>query len=145
MSKQMDKARMAAYQRERRAKKKAQAVNPDVKPSVNPVNVNPECQSPVNPSPVIPCAECERLRAELAKERAEIARLREKIKTLEGSPAVKIALPYLPPVDRPLAPRTQGKALDKDEADALRQRVTDAKVDRVNSYAKGHVIGTARL
>ena len=57
MAKQMDKARMAEYQRERRAKRKAQAVNP---------GVNPKCQSSVNPE--APCAMC-------ADKDREIARL----------------------------------------------------------------------
>lgn len=56
MSKQMDRATMTAYQRARRAKKKAAAL----------AAVNPSCQSHVKPA-AAPCPSCEQLRAEVSR------------------------------------------------------------------------------
>lgn len=150
--KKRTKEENAAYAKAQRLKAKLSAVSP-VK-NVSPAAVSPKrTVSPVSPAPMIQaadqdapslpapvsCPECSRLRAELVKERAESARLREMVKTFlnkEKTPAAPVA-PFL-------KEKTTPKAQDND-AEALRKRVIAAKVDRINNFGKGHSIGTARI
>jgi hypothetical protein len=188
----MSKEKMAQYQRDRRAKKAAAAVNPAQQSAVYPVNlVNLPVNPPpaVNPSAPAVCPDCESLRSDLAKEHAESARLKDIVKTLLNQTAEQTAslsrlraessrlrdelatledqqsdLSPVRPSGRPAArattnhelaenapgisffKKTPPPAAPKDtEAEALRKRVIAAKVDRINNYAKGHAIGTARL
>ena len=138
--KKRTKEEAAAAMRASRARKKAQPVTPAAvtpKKTVTPV-------TPVTPAAPAVCSGCQ-------EKITEIARLRERIRTLEGSPAAKVDLPYRPPIDRPplppvacpLAPAA-GKALDRDEAEALRLRVVADKVNRIRGYSTGHSIGSVR-
>lgn len=69
-----------------------------------------------SPAAAVPCPECALLRAEVARLKAQLERL--------DKPAVKVFA---------------------DETEALRQRVIANKVSRINSFATGHVIGSARI
>jgi hypothetical protein len=144
--KKRTKEEMAKYRRELRARNKAQSVTSPEKAPVTPATPaenRPKCHTqnvtlaPDHVTPAAPvCLSCQ---AKIA----EIAALQERIKTLEAQP--RAALPHLPPVDRPVTPKPDGKTLDKSEQEALRQRVIADKVNRINTFGKGHSIGTARL
>lgn len=118
--KKRTKAEMAKYRRELRARQKAQNVTPTKETPVTPA-AKCHTQSPAAVSlPPAPCPECARLRA-------ENGRLLARIEVLEAKARKPDALP-------------QG-----DDAEALRQRVIATKINRINSFAKGHTIGTARI
>lgn len=138
--KKRTKEENAAYTRDLRARKKAQK---DVAPAV-PAHVAPVAPAKSSTQVVAPCAECLRLREELTQVRAEVSRFRDRVRDLEAQPAaVKVDRPPLPPVACPLAPAA-GKALDRDEAEALRLRVVADKVNRIRGYSSGHSIGSVR-
>ena len=133
--KKRTKEEAAAAMRASRARKKAQkAVTPAAvtpRKTVTPI-------TPVTPAAPVSCLDCARLRA-------EVSRLKDRVRELEARPvAVKVDLPHLPPVARPLAPAAAGKALDKTEAEALRLRVVADKVSRIRGYSLGHSIGSVR-
>lgn len=119
--KKRTKAEMAKYRRDLRARKKAQEdVTPRAENLVTPVTPLQIAVTPVAPSPVAPalCSGCK-------EKLTEIARLSEKVRTLEA--------------------RLDARTPPKDEAEALRQRVIADKVNRINTFGKGHAIGTARI
>ena len=138
---------MAKYQKDRRARLAAAvtplgSVNPSCKAPVKPVkpaqNVKPAQEKAhqlvgqfsrqvglVTPAAPVPCPNCERLRAELTRERAEVSRLLTEIAAMQEQP--------------PATPRAH-----QDDTQALAARVIAAKVERINSYSRGHVIGSTR-
>jgi hypothetical protein len=144
------KEEMARYRRDLRARKKAQNVTPSPASSskrhtkkVTPAkkNVLPARKAAAQDAPTLPtpCAECARLQAELDKERAESARLCERVKALldkAEQPAPRIA-PFL-------KDKVAAKAQETD-ADALRKRVIEQKVNRINNFGAGRNIGSVRL
>ena len=148
MSKQMDRATMAAYQRARRAKMKAAALA-----AVNPV-VNPPCQSPVKPA-AVPCTSCKQLRANLATATADCSRLLADADRLKAEMS-RLASALATMVDQQQtdrqaaqptsSPQHSGRPTEKmTDSDALRQPVIAAKVDRINTFGRNPVIGSARM
>ncbi len=158
----------AAYARTLRARKSAQkAVAPNAVSPVSPapkrstlppLDVLPGNTPPGDAAPTqasaAPCANCienaaevSRLRADLAQARAEVSRLRDRIATLEDQtadlpPPEKVSLPHRPPVDRAPTPKPTGTTTSsKDDAQALAARVVAGKVQRINNYSRGHIIG----
>jgi hypothetical protein len=115
--KKRTKEESAAYFREYRARKKAAAGAP----------ATPLPKKGATPAPVIatpaPCPSC-------AAHSAALAIAQEKIASLEAQ------LAFARHTATPSAP---------DDAEALRQRVIAAKVDRINSYGKNPSIGIARI
>lgn len=126
----------AAHSRAQRLKKKLASVSPGSLSPRKPVSpTQKRITRPVSPV-APPVSDTRRRRIRLnapavcsgcLDKAAEIVRLRAEVERL----AARLVAP--------------AAVVSTNEAETLRQRVTVAKVDRVNSYAKGHVIGTARL
>jgi hypothetical protein len=97
-----------------------------------PESVRPGCSLPANAPPAqasaAVCQNCERLRAEVSMLLAQIA-------TLEDQQQQEKRL---------TAGSRHAEKISKDDAEALRQRVIADKVERINSYSRGHVIGSTR-
>jgi hypothetical protein len=133
--KKRTKAENAAHARAQRLKKKMGSVSPAAvavspKKNVSPARKKAQKKTSVivvprppfpPPATFFPCPNCERLER-------EVARLLKRIDALEARPDA----------------RAEGKPMAKDDTEALRQRVIADKVERINNYSRGHVIGTAR-
>jgi hypothetical protein len=95
-----------------------------------PESVRPGCSLPANAAPAqvsaAVCQNCERLRAEVSRLLAQIVALEDQLSK------------------RPTAGSRHVEKISQDDAEALTARVVAAKVERINSYSRGHVIGTAR-
>lgn len=137
--KKRTKEEMTKYRRDLRARKKAQCHTRSCHtragfchtrrpPDVNPDFMKNSRTGKIHNAAPFPCPNCERLRADLLRERAEVSRLKDEL---------------MQQAQRPKAGRHAEK-ISKDDAEALRQRVIADKVGRINSYSRGHVIGTAR-
>lgn len=130
-----------AYRRALRARKKVVPPVPPVPPSPgnvppSPLDVRPSSLPLANPQPVpplaAPCQNCIKLNAALAGAEDEISRLNAII--------VQQAAELAEAKTQKPAPK-----VSQDDAQALAARVVAAKVDRINSFGKGHAIGSARI
>lgn len=130
--KKRTKEENAAYARAQREKKRLAAVSPAcVSPRIT-STVSPETPRSVAPPAPDSCQDCERLRAEIARLKEMVQTLLAKVATLEA--------------DITGSSTTAHQVTPKgDDAEALRQRVIAEKTSRINNYAKGHVIGSARI